>query len=134
MKVTGLDNREHSWRFEDRVVYKDDRIKRSELHMRCRNILNILYPLDRIYEEVSLPGTGKLSLDFYVHARGLAIECHGEQHYKYVPHFHGSPMGFLDSRKRDMNKREWCEINGILLRELKYDRTDDEWTTTIEQD
>ncbi len=127
MKVEGLDNREYTWKFSDRTVYDNDRIKRSSLHLRCRNILKGLYPLDRVYEEVSLPGSGKLSLDFYLHSRDLAIECHGEQHYKFSSMFHKTRADFLLQRKRDSVKKEWCDINNIQFVELPYNEDTDEW-------
>ena len=130
MKVKGLDGREYNWNVANYDVSKDDKRRRSDLHLRCRDILNQVFVLDTVCEEVPLPGT-KLTFDFYLPQRQVAIECQGEQHYKYIPHFHGSRMGFLNSRRRDMDKRDWCDINGISLIELPFSETDDEWRKRI---
>jgi hypothetical protein len=78
-------------------------------------------------EEVGLPGSNGLRLDFYLPLRRLAIEAHGQQHYRYVMHFHGTMMGFLRSRERDQKKRDWCSINGIDLVELPFSEKPDDW-------
>lgn len=131
MKVIGLDDREYVWNFHDRIVYDDDIRKRSELHMRCRNILSELYPLYKICEEVPLPGSGRLTIDFYIPDRRIAVECQGRQHYEFIPHFHGTRMGFVKAKKNDVNKRDWCQKNNIRLVELKYDGTDEQWRERI---
>ena len=131
MKVTGLDGREYSLNLNDKVVYANDTRKRSELHMRCRNILNKLYPLYIVCEEVVIPATNGSAIDFFLPELRLAIECQGEQHYKYIQHFHGTKLGFLNAMKRDRNKKDWCDSNNIRLVELKYDGSDREWSDSI---
>lgn len=131
MKIIGLDGREYNLKLKDRMVYANDTRKRSELHLRCRLILNNMFPLGIICEEVTIPGSSGMKLDFFIPELKLAIECHGEQHYKFVPHFHGTMMGFLNSRRRDMDKKDWCENNNIVLVELKYDESDAVWTNRI---
>lgn len=108
-----------------------DERERSQYHLRARAVLAALFPLDRRSEEVPLPGTGKLTLDFLVLSYRLAVEVHGEQHYKYVPHFHKSKLAFLQAKQRDANKRRWCELNNLRLVELPYNEDDDEWRKRI---
>ena len=60
------------------------------------------------------------------------VEVHGRQHYEYVPFFHVNKLGFVKSKLRDSDKREWCEINDIEFVELPYNMTDDEWREKIE--
>tara|TARA_R100000656_G_scaffold123878_1_gene100949 strand:- start:170 stop:445 length:276 start_codon:yes stop_codon:yes gene_type:complete len=91
-----------------------------------------MYPTQRILEEVPLPGT-RLFADFYIPDRQIIIEVHGRQHYEFVAHFHGSRMGFLQSKANDDLKREWCVLNNIQLIVLPYDKKDD-WRTYIEED
>lgn len=63
-----------------------------------------------------------LYLDFYIPSFRTAIEVHGEQHYKFIRHFHKDKMGFIASAKNDRLKAIWCRINEIDLLELKYDQ------------
>jgi len=127
MKVKDTTGKEHSWNFLGHTVNFDR--KCSEPHAKARDILKELYPTDTICEEVPLPGE-KLFGDLYLPLRKLMVEVHGEQHYKYVSHFHGSIKGFLDSKARDKRKQEWCDINGIKLVVLPYNE-EDKWKTMI---
>lgn len=89
------------------------------------------YPLDRRYEEVSLPGTGGLAADFFVPSRKLVVEVQGVQHEKFVAHFHKNRLGFFAGQHRDQRKAEWCEVNGFDLVELTYNESDEEWRRHI---
>ena len=91
-----------------------------------------------IYEEVKLPGSVKpakksvLYLDFFIPNAIMAVEVHGEQHFKYVPYFHKSKAGFAQAKKRDLDKKEWCRINEITLVELRWDEDPEYWREKIE--
>jgi hypothetical protein len=131
MKVTGLDNRIYTWKLTSKMPLEDDSIDRSDLHLKARELLHILHPLDRILEEVPLPGSYGLAVDFYLPFYKLIIEVQGEQHYKYIPYFHGDILGFWSSKKRDRNKRKWAELNNLLLVELPYNESIEQWTDRI---
>ena len=78
-------------------------------------------------EEVGLPGSNGLRVDFYLPLRQLAVEAHGEQHYRFIMHFHNTMMGFLQSKERDQKKREWCALNDVRLVELPFDEQSEGW-------
>ncbi|CAG8545190.1 6739_t:CDS:2 [Cetraspora pellucida] len=62
-----------------------------------------------------------LELDIYYPEYGLAIEVQGEQHEKYIEFFHkGDPNNFVRQQERDQLKKELCEENWIVLREVWY--------------
>ena len=84
-------------------------------------------------QEVAIPlrRTEALYLDFYIPLLKKAIEVHGEQHYKFVAHFHNNAMGFIKHKKRDNDKKEWCEINGIEYIELPYNESIEQWKQRI---
>lgn len=65
----------------------------------------------------------RLTIDFYNANKKIALEVDGQQHYKYVPHFHGgSRSKFLGQLQRDEKKELFCEINNIkLVRILQSD-------------
>lgn len=130
MKV--VDFRGRTWSFppSGHVPNLDDSRKRSSLHLRARDILRDMFPTQRVLEEVVLPGTS-LKADFYLPSFKKMVEVHGEQHYKYVPHFHGSREGMMRARANDQRKIEWCELNSIIYIALPFDKTDDEWRAIL---
>lgn len=127
MRVKGLDGRTYTWSFAGRSDNGPSGPMRSGLHSRVRAFLRTVYPVDRIMEEVGLPGSNGLRVDFYLPLRQLAVEAHGEQHYRFVMHFHNTMMGFLQSKERDQKKREWCALNDVRLVELPFDEQSEGW-------
>ena len=133
MKVRDLKGREFAgWPPNGHEVNFNDQRQRSSLHLRCRELLKQMCPTATVLEEVPLPGMN-LTADFYLPMRKVVIECHGEQHYKFVPHFHGTRFGFAQSRQRDRKKKEWCALNNIRVAVLPFSETDDEWRNRIEE-
>lgn len=134
MKVIGLDQKEYSLNL---VRYNKPRENCSSYHLRARTLLKQLFPYDIIFEEVVLPGikteiaNRPLLLDFYINSQKLAIEIHGEQHYKHVKFFHSNKLEFFRARKLDNLKRQWCSINKIRLIELPYNKDNKEWEIII---
>lgn len=120
MKVKGLDGRTYVLRANPGLhpLRSKDSCK-SNIQYDCQQLLKEKFPLLPILEEVSLPGTGGLVLDFLLPAQRIAVEIHGRQHDVYVPHFHGSPEGFRQSQARDKMKAEFCRINGIELHTVR---------------
>ena len=55
-----------------------------------------------------------LRLDFFLPEYNIAIECQGEQHYKYCPFFH-KQRSLDEVQNRDAVKRKLCEEHGIKL-------------------
>ncbi len=134
MKVKGLDGKTYSWSFYGQMPDISDERKRSALHLRARNLLKEMYPVDRILEEVYLPGSYGLYADFWLPLRKKIIEVHGEQHYKFIPFFHGTMINFLSSKSNNKNKRQWCEINNIEEVELPFNESDQQWKSRIQFD
>jgi hypothetical protein len=138
MKYRGFDGRDYSISVADYTVYEDSTRAKSDLHLRARCLLKSIFPCDRILEEVTLPGSktknsSVLYADFLIPSRSLIVEVQGEQHYKFIPFFHGNATGFKNARARDNDKREWCQLNGLFLVELPFNLQDDEWRKKIEQ-
>ena len=136
MKVTGLNGREYNL---DLKKYTKQRENCSFYHKIARVLLKEMFRGYNIYEEVKLPGSVKpskksvLYLDFYIPSAIMAIEVHGQQHFKFVPYFHKSKAGFAMAEKRDMDKREWCRVNDIELVELRWDDSPEYWREKIER-
>ncbi len=130
-KVMGLDGKNYDFRLHGYSKQLDDK---SSLHLKARQILKELYPFTSILEEVLLPGTKQLRVDFYVPSHALMVEVNGEQHYEYNKFFHGkdNEFNFTLSKRRDLKKEEWCEINNIRLVILSYDNCDS-WREQIKK-
>jgi len=107
-------------------------------YVRARKLLKTIFHSYRILEEVKLPGStashrkGVLYLDFYIPQIMLAIEVHGQQHYKYTPFFHKNKADFAIAKAKDEDKISWCELNKIDIIVLKYSDSDEQWRDQIE--
>ncbi|MBN86805.1 MAG: hypothetical protein CL885_04710 [Dehalococcoidia bacterium] len=91
---------------------------RSKIQFKVKKLLEKHWSNHVVFEEFPVAGT-RLSFDFYNANKKIAIEVQGEQHTKYVPHFHGkNKINFFSQMRRDQQKREFCEINQIKLIEI----------------
>jgi hypothetical protein len=130
MNVRDLDGNTSNWHLTGNIAKGSE--NKSSYHIQARALIKRLYPTMQILEEVPInPRKSEtLYLDFYLPLIKKCIEVHGEQHYKFSPHFHNTKLAFLKGQKRDKDKKEWCEINGICHIELPYDKSD-EWENRI---
>ena len=134
MKILGLDGKEHKWTLES--AKREDNT-RSKLHLRARDVIKSIFTYDKIYEEVTLPGSRKstrLSLlyaDFYLPLRKLIVEVNGSQHDNYTHFFHKDKLTFFKAKARDIDKKNWCELNSITIVYLNHDETDEQWGEKI---
>lgn len=58
--------------------------------------------------------------DVFIKELNIAIEYNGIQHYQPIDYFGGSE-GFINTQKRDSQKRRKCKKNNCYLIEIKYD-------------
>lgn len=132
MNVRDLDGNAHSWHLTGNIA--NARLtNKSSLHLRARQLISNIFPTLQILEEVTIPlrKSEHLYLDFYLPLMKTCIETHGEQHYKFIPHYHNTLLGFMKHKKRDRDKIEWCNINNIKYIELPFDESDDQWLQRI---
>lgn len=99
--------------------------KESKGEKRCRKYLENYFSLPFKKQRpkfLSNPITNGslLELDCFNEELELAVEYQGEQHYKYIPHFHKSHDSFLNQKYRDQLKRDLCRKNNIHLIEVPY--------------
>lgn len=85
-----------------------------------------------ILEEFPLPGE-RLYLDFFMPHHRLAFEYQGRQHDQFVKLFHGDKKGFERSKARDVRKSEWCELNELVLVEVRDNITTEELQQLIQE-
>lgn len=132
MNVIDLDGNHVSWHLTGHI--SKGRIKeKSSFHLAARQLLIELFPTLQILEEVSIPlrRSETLYLDFYLPLIKRAIEVHGEQHYKFIPFYHNTRLNFLKAQKRDNEKKEWCEQNGITHIVLPFSESIDQWRQAL---
>jgi hypothetical protein len=86
-------------------------------------LLKELFPHNRIKMEYYVNYKGqRLFFDFYIRELGIFIEIQGQQHTKFIKHFHGSKEVFLAQKNRDNLKLMYIEENNIYsLIEIRYD-------------
>lgn len=128
MQVIDLDGNSSSWNLTGYIA-KGKLGNKSSLHLQARNILSNIFPTMQVLEEVpiTIRKSETLYLDFYLPLKKLCIETHGEQHYKFVPFYHNTKFNFLKAQRRDREKQEWCEINGIRYISLPHYENIDQW-------
>jgi len=90
-------------------------------------LLNNIFPANphrRVFSEhyVNFHNT-RLFFDFYVPESLLFVECQGEQHNKFVKHFHGMAENFRSQKHRDNLKITYVQENNLYLIRL-YDGED----------
>ena len=90
---------------------------RSKFQNNVKNFLKSYWVHDIVFEEFRIVGT-RLSLDFYNANKKIAVEVQGDQHVKYVKHFHKNRLKYLEQLKRDQKKLDFCDFNGIKLVEI----------------
>jgi len=128
MQIVDLDGNTQNWSLTGHIA-KGQMKNKSDLHLKARQLIKYTFPTMQILEEVGIPlryGT-TLFLDFYVPLLKLCIEVNGEQHYKFIPFFHGTQLNFMKHKRRDREKRDWCDINDIKIIDLPYDESVVQW-------
>lgn len=121
MQVIDLDGNTSNWSIGGLSSNKP--VNKSSYHLTARDLVSKIYPTMQVLEEVpiSIRRSETLYLDFYIPLIKKCIEVHGEQHYKFIPHYHANKLAFLKAQKRDKDKQEWCRINNIEYIELSYE-------------
>ena len=106
--------------------------KKSKLHSRAIELIKSAKPMVRLCEElpIRIRRGHTLYLDIFLPDYDLAIEVQGPQHFKFMKSFHQYKHRFGRAQLNDSLKREWCEVNGIKLIELRFDEVD-EWNDRL---
>jgi hypothetical protein len=117
MKFKTLDGKDRVVKNLKKTLIKWDAKSRSKIQKNVKDFLKPFWLGDVVFEEMKVAGT-RLSLDFYNANKRIAIEVQGEQHFKFIPFFHGNRNTYLKQIKRDVKKIEFCEINNITLVEI----------------
>jgi len=134
MQVVDLNGNIVQWnlKLNNRKIYA----QRSKLHLQTRKILTQEFPTLRILEEVPIKPIQKctLFLDFYIPLISLVVEVHGQQHYKYIPHFHTNPQAYSRQQTRDAQKEQWCQLNKMRFIVFAYNESIETWIHKLHHD
>lgn len=132
--VTDLDGVTRKWKAGGK---QSDRASRptSAPHALARQLLKDLFPTALVLEEVSIPVREKqvLYADFFVPLYNIFCEVQGAHHRSFVPFFHGTVVSYAKQKRRDEDKRAWCELNNFSVIYLHDNESLDEWKVKIER-
>jgi len=119
MKFKTLDGKEIRLEVsQQRYPLRSREHSRSNAQFHLGQQLQEIYKSVLILEEFGIPGT-RLSLDFFIPAFQIAFEFQGAQHDEFNTLFHASKIDFIKQKNRDEQKKIWCEMNGIILIEVR---------------
>lgn len=97
----------------------------SYIATQAHSILTNLFPskpIKQVFCEYYVNYKGqKLYFDFYIKKLDIFVEVQGQQHTKFVKHFHQDKEAFVNQKARDNLKIEWIEENGFGLIRINYD-------------
>jgi hypothetical protein len=91
---------------------------RSQSQFHLGQQLQTIFTSTPILEEFVIPES-RMSLDFFIPSFKMAFEFQGKQHDQFNTLFHASKDDFIRQKTRDMEKKQWCAINGIILIEVR---------------
>ena len=101
----------------------------SVMAKKVHYILTKLFPANpfkRIFSEHYVNHKGqRLFFDFYIKELSCFVECQGQQHTKFVKHFHGEKEKFLAQKFRDNLKIDYVQKNDMYLIRLNFDEVID---------
>jgi very-short-patch-repair endonuclease len=98
----------------------------SNLHRHILSLAQQIYTGFTILEEQQIEcrvdgRTTSLPVDIVIKNLRVAIEIHGQQHYKYIQHFHRSESGFEAQKARDAAKERAIRECGWTYLAVKFD-------------
>jgi len=111
-----------------RLFYTNAKRKTREAYV--RNILESIFrtPFPSVRPDwlINPKTSRRLELDCYCEGMRVAFEIQGEQHYRYMPHWHKTYQRYLDMKDRDIMKKVMCKKRGICLIDVPCNVPDNE--------
>ena len=91
---------------------------RSQIQFKVKQFLKPYWENQIVYEEFPVYGS-KMKVDILNATKKIAIEVQGKQHTEFNKFFHKTRGNYLESIKRDYQKREWLKQNKFKLVEIE---------------
>lgn len=128
MNFVDLDNNPIEVNITNKLLHRH-KTKFSKLHIKGRKLLQSVYPLHSIYEDVPIYvyDNKLLYLDLFIPELNLTVEVNGEQHYNFNCFFYKNKLDFAVAINNDRLKRQWCKLNKLKLIEFPYDESEEKW-------
>ena len=102
--------------------------KKSAIHTTVVGLCKKAFPGFTIMEEEKVQVQGQrqpLYLDVAIRELKVAIECHGEQHFKFVSFFHDSREDFVRAQGLDRVKEQAIKSAGWTYMMIRFDEYQD---------
>ena len=91
---------------------------RSKLQFNTKQFFKQYWENHIVYEEFPVFGS-RMKVDMVNVTKKIAVEVNGEQHDNFNKFFHGNSRSkYLQSIKRDAEKRQWLELNDFIIIEI----------------
>ena len=91
---------------------------RSKIQFKTKQFLKEYWENHIVYEEFPVYGS-RMKVDFINATKKIAVEVNGQQHDEFNKFFHSnSRTKYLQSIKRDAEKRQWLELNDFIIIEI----------------
>lgn len=88
----------------------------SKLTKAVFGIIKECYPNETLVQEEPIKINGKtLYLDIYIPRLKIAVECDGEQHFRFNKFYHADSSAFIQQKKNDLDKMLFCQESNITL-------------------
>ena len=84
---------------------------------------NIFFKREVSFDDLNGCNNTPLRFDFVIYKNNnifCIIETDGEQHFKFVKHFHKNIFGFKKSLEWDRRKNKYCLVHNIPLIRIPY--------------
>lgn len=78
-------------------------------------IVKEIFPNQKVVLEHNVADRGALFIDIFLPRLNIGFEFDGEQHFKFIEHFHGDIHNFIKAQRRDAEKDVACLGKGIKL-------------------
>lgn len=110
MKIKNIFGKEVNKSFSKYKINWDRKVSKPQ--KRVKDIIHPYWAAQDVYEELYIPNS-KLRIDLANLSIGKIVEISPSQHQKYNEFLHGSRLKYLEAQKRDLQKIDWCEMNGF---------------------
>jgi hypothetical protein len=110
MRIKNIFGKEVSKSFSKYKIDWDRKVSKPQ--KRVKDIIRPYWAAQDVYEELYIPNS-KLRIDLINFSVGKCIEVSPKQHQEYNEFLHGSRLKYLEAQKRDLQKIDWCEMNGF---------------------
>ena len=104
-----------------KYLIKWNKKSRSKIQFKVKQFLKPYWENQIVYEEFPVYGS-RMTVDIVNATKRVAIEVQGRQHSEFNKFFHkNSASNYLNSIKRDVQKRGWLELNNFKILEIEQE-------------